>query len=239
MPFLPNNQFGKSLSQSQMQANVDVLYPEMKRRGWSDNAIAAMLGNWESECTINPNRPQYKSSFPTGGKGGFGFAQWTPYSNKILWYCRNVLVPPVEGDKTDTNPASDYVLQLNYHDWECQNGLKGEGKKTWYSNHGYSYTWNDFLHSTDDVAELAEAYYWEYERSAAGSAGSRPANAEKWYTYITGLDPNPPTPPDPPIPPDPPFVPTNQNKMSFILKAYCVGTLNAFRIVRYSIEGID
>ena len=40
----------------------------------------------------------------------------------------------------------------------------------------------------------ATAYYWQYERSAANSPGSRPSNARKWYNYLSGQAYNPITP---------------------------------------------
>lgn len=239
MPFLPNNAYAVAINRTKMKENVDVLYPELKRRGWSDQAIAAALGNWESECTISCNRPQKKTSFPNG-TGGFGLAQWTNYQNKIGWYCRNV-IHIGEGTQTATNPWSDYKVQLDYHEWECVNGLQGNpSKRTWYAYHGYDYTWSDWKVSTDSPSELAIAYYWQYERSAAADPGSRPDNAEYWYDYIGTLsgEPDPPPVIPPENPDDPPFTPTNKKKMSFLIKAYCVGTLDNFKIVQYKIDGL-
>lgn len=190
MTFCPNNTYRKALSTSQMQENVNTLLPLMRARGWTDNAISAMLGNWESECTINPNRPQ-NSGYPTTRTGGFGFAQWTPWGTKIGWYCDQ---HGIGYNTSDTNPMSAIEVQLDYHDFECRYGLQGTGRKTWYSNKGYNYTWDGFLKSTDSPAELARAYYWEYERSAAADPGKRPSQAEQWYSYITGITPKPVTP---------------------------------------------
>lgn len=187
MTFCPHNYYKKALSTTQMKDNVDVLVPIMRNKGWTDNAIAAMLGNWQSECTINPNRPQ-NSGYPDNRAGGFGFAQWTPWGNKIGWYCDQ---HGIGYNTSDINPMSAIETQLDYHDYECRYGLQGTGRKTWYSNHGYNYSWDGFLASTDRPSQLANAYYWQYERSAAGSSGTRPAQAEQWYTYITGIKPQP------------------------------------------------
>ena len=48
--------------------------------------------------------------------------------------------------------------------------------------------------STDNVATLATAYYWQYERSAAGAVGSRPQQAIAWYNYLSGQPYNPISP---------------------------------------------
>ena len=73
--------YKKVLSQSQMEVNAVWLRNYLQNRGWSLNAIAAALGNWESECTLNPNRPQ-RADFPNSSGGGFGLPQWTPWKKK-------------------------------------------------------------------------------------------------------------------------------------------------------------
>ena len=185
MTYCPHNNYRKALSRPQMEDNVLVITPIMRGRGYSDNAIAAMLGNWESECTINPNRPQ-NSGYPSTRTGGFGFPQWTPWGTKIGWYCDQ---KGIGYNTTDTNPMSQIEVQLDYHDYECTYGFQGSSRQTWYNNHGYNYSWASFKTSKDDPAELARAYYWQYERSAASNPGSRPNNATKWYAFITGISP--------------------------------------------------
>ena len=146
---------------------------------WSLNAICAALGNWEVETLLNPNYPQ-STNFPTEKIGGFGMPHWTPWYNKYgVWaYTRYGLLATA----TDDNPLADFALQMKYHEYECVNGYNGG--KTWYNNKGYSYTWNEWKHSTDDVETLARAYYYQYERSGAGSPGTRPNKAKKWWDYF-------------------------------------------------------
>ena len=72
---------------------------------------------------------------------------------------------------------------MEYHEYECIYGY--DGGATWYSKEGYNYKWVEWKTSTDDVQELAKAYYWEYERSGAMGAGNRPERAQKWYDYFT------------------------------------------------------
>lgn len=208
------NPYNTPLTQSQMETNAIWLYERLSSSGWTLNAICGALGNWESECTLNPNDPQYASYYPSGnrpdGAGGFGLAQWTPYTTKLHWYCQRQGIVP---SASDSNPAGTMEIQLAYHEYECTYGLQGDsGRKTWYSNNGYSYSWSAYKASNDDVEELAAAYYWQYERSAAGSTGSRPSQARKWYNFLKNYigggsnpDPDVPTPdpdPDPPIPID-------------------------------------
>ena len=86
-------QYKKRLTSEEMQVNAKWIYSYLRSKGWSVNAICACLGNWESECTLNPNRPQH-SGFPTDTTGGFGLAQWTPWLKKYgkwkLQYLRQI-----------------------------------------------------------------------------------------------------------------------------------------------------
>lgn len=146
---------------------------------WSLNAICAALGNWEVETLLNPNYPQ-SINFPTEQTGGFGMPHWTPWYDKYgIWARINY---GLIASATDDNPLADFALQMEYHEYECINGYNG--RKTWYNNGGYSYTWEEWKHSTDDVETLASAYYYQYERSGAGSPGTRPEKAKKWWDYF-------------------------------------------------------
>lgn len=146
---------------------------------WSLNAICAALGNWEVETLLNPNYPQ-SANFPAAQTGGFGMPHWTPWYNKFgMWAHINY---GLVASATDDNPLADFALQMEYHEYECVNGYNGG--KTWYNNKGYSYSWEEWKHSTDDVETLASAYYYQYERSGAGSQGTRPKKAKKWWDYF-------------------------------------------------------
>ena len=177
--------YKKALSQSQMETNAIWIGDYLQPQGWSLNAIAACLGNWQSECTLNPNRPQ-RSTYPTSTGGGFGLPQWTPWFKKYgKWAESNGLY----GSASDNNPQGRMEPQLAYHDYECQHGV--DGKKTWYNNRGYSYTWSSFKTSTASPEELARAYYWQYERSGANDPGTRPSQARAWYNFLLGQAYNP------------------------------------------------
>lgn len=150
-----------------------------KPYSWSLNAICAALGNWEVETYLNPNYPQSKN-FPEAQMGGFGMPHWTPWYGKIgSWALNNY---GLVASATNHNPLADFALQMEYHEYECVNGYNGG--KTWYNNKGYSYSWEEWKHSTDDVETLASAYYYQYERSGAGTPGNRPDLARKWWDYF-------------------------------------------------------
>lgn len=206
--------FGKGLTQSQMEDNAKYFANIMRNRGWTDNAIAAAFGNWQSECRLNTNYPEKKNDqpeqYPVAKSPGFGLPQWTKWYYKYGVWCEK---NGIQNIASDDNPAADIYHQLDYHDYECINGYiteEGKHSNTWLpGRQGYNYTWEDFKKSTDNVSELAQAYYWEYERSDAQSVGKRGEQAIKWYNFLQGVspDPNPPTPP-----------PTDTNYLQIVYK---------------------
>lgn len=181
--------YNRGLTRDEMEINARYFAAYLLGKGWTLQAICGALGNWESECKLNPNDPQNDANgFPTSSSsrsGGYGLAQWTPCSNKILWWCEQKGITPT---RSDDSPAGSFEMQIEYHEYECKYGLKGSGDKTWYSNHGYSYSWEEYKTSTDDPAVLANAYYWQYERSAALDPATRPNQAIAWYNFLSGSD---------------------------------------------------
>lgn len=172
--------YKRALSTAQMQTNAVWLRNYLQTQGWSFNAICAALGNWQSECGLNPNRPQ-RNDFPTGGGGGFGLPQWTPWKKKYGAWCQSQGIGMIANDN---NPSGRFEPQIAYHEYECKYGYAGG--KTWFAKKGYNYKWENWKRSNDDVRTLAVAYYWQYERSGAQNPGSRPDNAVRWYQYLSG-----------------------------------------------------
>lgn len=210
--------FEKNLTTDEMKQNATYFKGVMQSRGWSINAIAAAFGNWQSECRLNTNNPE-KSGYPSYHGGGFGLPQWTPWYRKYGRWCEE---NNIQNIANDNNPAADINKQLDYHDYECKYGdvhnPDKPGGATWYSYQRgdirYSYSWDGFKRATDDVAYMARAYYWQYERSNGGtdeSADRRAKQAVEWYKYLTGSSPDPPTPP-----PDPPTPPTDTNYLEIV-----------------------
>ena len=106
-------QYKKRLTSEEMQVNAKWIYSYLRSKGWSVNAICACLGNWESECTLNPNRPQH-SGFPTDTTGGFGLAQWTPWFKKYgkdMDDVRNDVVKLIEATKIQPEKKENPVFE--------------------------------------------------------------------------------------------------------------------------------
>ena len=73
--------------------NAQYIWKYLGARGWTLNAVAALLGNMEHESSINPGRGEV-------GGSGYGLVQWTPKSKFTLW-CDSQ-EPPLPHDDIDS-----------------------------------------------------------------------------------------------------------------------------------------
>lgn len=173
--------YGRGLTLPEMQVNAREIADYLTEQGWSKNAIAAVLGNFQDECALNPNNPQNEGSWPGSASysSGFGLPQWTPWYERYGKWCQD---QGIAFRPTDDNPSGQIIPQLQYLDHEATNGYSGGA--TWLNRGGYSYTWEEFKVSTDSPDELARAFYWQYERSGSGDPTERPEYALYWYNFL-------------------------------------------------------
>lgn len=166
-------------SADQQKENARYIYSYLTDKGWTINAISAILGNMQAESSINPGRWQ---SDNVGGGPAFGIVQWDPYSKYINW--------------ATSNGFSDYTTMdanLARIIWEVENREQWYGRLDWA---GMSF--KDFSQSTQSVSFLAKGFLLCYERPADQSASVqeyRASLANTWYNYLSGEVP--PTPPSP------------------------------------------
>lgn len=156
------------LTESEMQTNATYIYWYLSARGWSTNAIAALLGNMESESTINPGIWESLDEGDTAQ--GYGLVQWTPATKYLEWCEENDLEPS----------AMDSALQRI--EYELANGLQ------YYPTNAYPLTFAQFKVSTESAYYLGMAFVTNYERPAEISE-IRGQNAEKWYAFLLSLPP--------------------------------------------------
>ena len=212
--------FNTALNSDEMKVNAKFVWNYLGSRGWSLDAVCGMLGNFEAESTINPNRVEnsQKDRWPNWGNYGFGVAQWTP------WY-------------TKRKPDGSWYDAANYHGsnnptygyWAEQNGytVAADGSGTignfepqldyLNANLGTSSgkTWvQNYKTTSAGPEQAAKDFYVYYEKSEAGTWGTRPAKAIKWYEYLSGSTPQPPQPPTP-----------TKRKTNFIILAYGSGLI--------------
>jgi hypothetical protein len=171
------NDYGSSntLSQDQMEINALYIYSYLKHKGWTDNSIAALLGNMQSESAINPGRWQSDRVGGDSSGHGYGLVQWTPYTKYTEWCSSNGYGDPSE---MDTNLA-----RIIY---EVENNIQ------WIATSVYDMTFEDFSKSINASYILAKAFMLCYERPADQSVekqNQRGEQANYWYTYLTGKEP--------------------------------------------------
>lgn len=171
MAWISKNEY---LSESEMKNNAEIVNTYLSNKGWTKNAIAALLGNMQSESTINPGI--WQSLNEGNMSGGFGLVQWTPATNFTDW--------------ADTNGYSwtDGNAQLKWIDEETTNFGQ------WISTDTYPVTFEEFKTSSETPETLASAFLKNFERAGVEVESERRSNATFWYEYITNTITPPITP---------------------------------------------
>lgn len=185
MAWISGNRY---LSQSEMENNAAIIKSYLSSKGWTLNAIAGLLGNMQSESSINPGI--WQSLNEGNMSGGFGLVQWTPATNFTDW--------------------AD-ALGYSWSDGNAQ--LKWIDEYTtsfgqWISTDAYPLSFDEFKTSTQTPEYLASAFLKNFERAGVEVEAERRSQATEWYSYITSGSGT-----DPIIPSNP----TKRKKFNFIL----------------------
>lgn len=184
-----------------MKDNARKIYNYFKGYGWSDSAIAGMLGNMQLESTLSPaliqstnrwrlpNRAADLSDVPnsvmlnfydsyyggSGGGYGVGLVQWDGY--------------------TSTAPVGQKLVSfamrynLNWYDGDTQVFRIYREYQTniqWQSAQisGTVWTWNNYVTNTETPEVSARIWQVCYEVADPGTLATRQANARYWYDYF-------------------------------------------------------
>lgn len=162
------------LTEDEMQNNAYVFYSTMCFKGFTLNAIAGMLGNMETESTINPGCWQ---NLDEGNyKLGFGLVQWTPATNYTEWATAKGY------DIGDGNGQCEWL--------DTETASSGQ----WIPTSEYPMTWDEFRTSTDSPENLASVFLKNFERAGVEVEQERREQAKKWYDYLENMSPYPPAP---------------------------------------------
>lgn len=149
--------------------NADEIISYFNGLGFTNEAIAGLLGNMEHESYLNPG--QQEIGYDGSTSRGYGLIQWTPATNLINvigseWY---------RGD-----------LQIQF--------INEEGSTSaWIPTERFPYSWSEFSQLTD-YEEATMAYAIERERAGVSAFEARIEYADFWYNYILNNPPTPPTP---------------------------------------------
>ena len=172
-----------SLTMDQMKVNAKYIRSYLLDKGWTDNAIAGVLGNMQHESTINPGRWQGENI----GKGpAYGLVQWDPYTKYTEWAVLNGYSDPSVMDGNLARVIYDFTHAVQY-----------------YPTSNYPETRSEFTKSTKTPYYLACAFAFNYERSWVALYGTeeekealrqkRGNSATFWYEYLVGSTPITPT----------------------------------------------
>lgn len=152
------------LSASEQTINAKYIWEKLKAFGWSEQAIAGVLGNMQVESTINPGI--WEGLNPNNTSRGFGMVQYTPGS-MVLNRAAEVNVPP-----------GDMDFQLNL--------LNTDYFKHWIMTSTYSLSYASFKTSTQSPEWLAQAFLRNFERPANQNQPARSTHARRWYDQLRG-----------------------------------------------------
>ncbi len=162
------------LSYDEQQINAAIIWNYFHDLGWSDSAISAMLGNMQSESSINPG---IWENLNVGNlSGGYGLVQWTPATKIQNWI--------LETYGFDDYDNGDF--QIRRIQWELENGVQ------WDKTDEFPFTFYEFTRSEKPPAYLAEAFMINYEQPLYTTEDARKYrrdNANFWYRYFTGKTP--------------------------------------------------
>lgn len=171
-----------TLTSEEMHLNAIYIYQVLKYiHGWSDNAIAGILGNMQSESALNPGR--WQSDNVGANSSGYGLVQWTPATTYFEW-CS------AEG-RNDPSEMDNNIERIIY---ELENRLQ------YYATVDYPESFTEFTQSTESPYYLACAFAFNYERSWVALYGTeeekealrqqRGGQANYWYEYLTNEQPD-------------------------------------------------
>ena len=153
---------------AEMNDNAFMIWYYFTNLGFTNEAIAGLLGNLQQESTLDPWRYQ------NGVGPGYGLAQWDPASGWFNYAQRHNI-------NTSDPTASG--------DGQCQCINDGESEGQWLPDtptaieHNTRYSWAEFSQLTD-VNEAVRAFLYEYERAGRPNLPARYAYAAYWYDII-------------------------------------------------------
>lgn len=166
--FIKGNRY---LNDSEMDNNALIIASYLKNKGWSLNAIAAILSNMWKESTINSGLWE---SFVVADSSGYGLVQWTPSTNITTWLTEhNYEIDSWEGQL-------EKILE------EVEDGSQ------WITTSFSSMSFKEFTTSSESPSFLSEVFIKNYERPYDSNQPDRYEKATYYYSLITGV--LPPTP---------------------------------------------
>lgn len=156
------------LVRAEQEENAQYIMSYFTKRGWTKNAVAGMLGNMQTESTINPGI--WQSLYVGWWSGGYGLVQWTPATKLKRWCDSN-------GYKYNTMKG-----QLARIQYEVDNEIQWIKRP----DIGMNLSFKEFSKSTKPPEELARYFIRCYERPKNQVQPNRSKQARYWYDHLDG-----------------------------------------------------
>jgi hypothetical protein len=156
----------RPLTMEEMTVNGNYIMAYLLAKGWTKNAICGMLGNMQSESSINPAR--WQSDRIGWMSGGVGLVQWTPATKYLDW---------ASSKGYNWRTMESNLERILY---EVANGLQ------WYATSDYPLSFDEFIVSTETPEYLAQAFIRNYERPADQTQPARSTQARYWWDHLDG-----------------------------------------------------
>lgn len=195
---------------SKQEHNATKVYNYFNNLGWSDSAIAGIIGNMQVESWLSPalvegtHRSQAPNSaanlsdvpnsaminfYDRNGSGyGLGLVQWDGYTStspagqKLVSFAERYNLTWYDGDTQLYRIQREYETNIQWSPATVN---------------GTYWTWNNFVTNTETPEVSAKIWRICYEVAASGTDDTRQSNARYWYEYFDGGSPTPtPTPDD-------------------------------------------
>lgn len=184
---------------SRMIDNARKFRNYFKAKGWSENAIAGMLGNAQVESTLNPAMIQstnrwrlpnsaanlsdvpnsvminYTSNYYGGSGYGVGIVQWDGYTStapagqKLVSFAERYGLNWYDGDTQTFRLFREYETNIQWQPATINGTM-------WY--------WNNFITNTETPYVSARIWQVCYEVADPGTLLRRQENAQYWYDYF-------------------------------------------------------
>jgi hypothetical protein len=183
------NPESRSLTLDEMTTNAEFILGYLLPKGWTRNAVCGLLGNVQSESSINPARWQGDNIGDTSN--GFGLTQWTPATKYLDWASANGY---------DYKSMEGNLERIIY---EVENNMQ------WFGGVSGSMTFKEWTQSTDTPYNLAMDFIATYEHPANPDQPQRGTQAQNWYDTLSGSGTITPT--------QPPTASNNDNLIQLLL----------------------
>lgn len=161
------------LTTGEMQNNAQIIFNTLLLKGWTKNAISAVVANAQKESTVNPGIWQNLTPNPSLG---WGLVQWTPSTNFTDWAAANDYAND-DGD-----------AQLIWID--TVTASVGQ----WIPTTQYPETFGEFKVSTQTPEYLADCFLKNFERPKEIDQPDRQRYARYWFDWWEGSPVPPPNP---------------------------------------------